>query len=118
MDLTVALNKLIKEVDAKNAEIHRLKAEAEIYREELSGVDASAYELNVDTDIVGPRFPDNPYNGQLYILTHNPNTLNKFNGDSWIIVDKTQNVSYTNNKIGNIGNLVDLNVPKLIFGTI
>jgi len=98
MDLTIALDQLIKEVDAKNAEIHRLKAETEIYREEVNGVDSSAYEFDVDTDIVGPRFPNNPYTGQLYILTHDPNTLNKFNGDNWIIVDKTQNVSYTNNK--------------------
>jgi hypothetical protein len=97
MDLTVALDHLIKEVDAKNAEINRLKVEAEIYREEAAGIDARAYVLDVDNDIVGPVLPTNPYLGQLFILFREPNNLYKWNGTEWIVVDKEQNSSYTDN---------------------
>jgi len=97
VDLTVALDHLIKEVDAKNAEIQRLKVEAEIYREEASGIDARAYLLDVDTDIVGPVLPINPYMGQLFILFREPNNLYKFNGTEWILVDRNQNTGYTDN---------------------
>jgi len=97
VDLTVALDHLIKEVDAKNAEIHRLKVEAEIYREEAAGIDARAYLLDVDTDIVGPVLPSNPYMGQLFILFREPNNLYKFNGTEWILVDRNQNTGYTDN---------------------
>jgi len=97
MDLTAALDQLIKEVDAKSAEIHRLKAEAEIYREEAAGIDARAYLLDVDTDMVGPQFPQNPYMGQIFIMVSQPNNLYKWNGTEWISVDKQQNSSYTDN---------------------
>jgi len=97
MDLTVALDQLIKEVDAKNAEINRLKIEAEIYREEAAGIDARAYLLDVDTDIVGPTLPTNPHIGQLFILFREPNNLYKWNSTEWILVDRNQNTGYTDN---------------------
>lgn len=97
IDLTVALDQLLKEVDSKNREIHQLKAERELYREESAGIDARAYLLDVDTDMIGPSFPSNPYNGQLFILVSQPNNLYKWNGTEWISVDKQQNSSYTDN---------------------
>lgn len=97
MDLTVALDQLLKEVDSKNREINQLKAERELYREEAAGIDARAYLLDVDTDMVGPNLPQNPYVGQLFILVSQPNNLYKWNGTEWIIVDKQQNTSYTDN---------------------
>ena len=97
IDLTVALDQLLKEVDSKNREIHQLKAERELYREEAAGIDARAYLLDVDTDMIGPSFPSNPYNGQLFILVSQPNNLYKWNGTEWISVDKQQNSSYTDN---------------------
>ena len=66
-------------------------------REEQAGVDAKAYLLDVDTDIVGPLFPSNPSIGQLFILVPQPDNLYKWNGDSWILVDKQQNTGYTDN---------------------
>jgi hypothetical protein len=66
-------------------------------REERSGVDEKAYLLDVDTDIVGPQFPSNQSMAQLFILVSQPNNLYKWNGDSWILVDKTQNTGYTDN---------------------
>ena len=97
IDLTVALDQLLKEVDSKNREIHQLKAERELYREEAAGIDARAYLLDVDTDMVGPNLPQNPYVGQLFILVSHPNNLYKWNGTEWIVVDKQQNISYTDN---------------------
>jgi hypothetical protein len=96
-DLTGALDQLLKEIDAKNGEIHRLHAQNEILREERAGVDEKAYLLDIDTDIVGPQFPSNQSIGQLFILVSQANNLYKWNGDSWILVDKTQNTGYTDN---------------------
>jgi len=97
MDLTAALDQLLKEVENKNHEIRRLHAANEILREEQAGVDEKAYLLDIDTDIVGPIFPNDPYVGQLFILVSQPNNLHKWNGDMWILVDKTQNTGYTDN---------------------
>jgi hypothetical protein len=97
MDLTVALDQLLKEIENKNNEIHRLHAQLEILNEEKEGIDEKAYLLDIDTDMVGPQLPGNPYTGQLFVLIRDPNNLYKYNGDSWILVDKTQNTGYTDN---------------------
>ena len=97
LDLTAALDQLLKEVENKNNEIHKLHAENEILREEKSGVDEKAYLLDVDTDIVGPEFPSNAELGQLFIRIREPNKLYKYNGEGWILVDKEQNTGYTDN---------------------
>lgn len=97
LDLTVALDQLLKEVDNKNAEIHQLKAERELYREEAQGIDARAYLLDVENDIISSKFPEQPYLGQFFILNNRPNDLYKWNGSEWISVDKTTNTSYTEN---------------------
>ena len=97
MDLTVALDQLLKEIDIKNREIHQLKAEREMFREEAEGIDARSYLLDIDTDIISHQFPTNPYNGQLFIINTQPNNLYKWNGTEWIVVDKQQNTSYTEN---------------------
>jgi len=97
MDLTAALDQLLKEVENKNNTIHKLNAEIEILREESSGVDEKAYLLDIDTDIIGPSYPINPNVGQLFILVSQPNNLYKWNGDMWILVDKNQNTGYTDN---------------------
>ena len=99
MDLTVALDHLIKEVDAKNAEIHRLKAERELFERLADGDDVAdkLYLLDIETDMVGSVLPPNPYVGQLFILWREPDNLYKFNGTEWILVDRNQNTGYTDN---------------------
>jgi hypothetical protein len=99
MDLTVALDHLIKEVDAKNHEIAQLKAERELFERlaENDDIGDKAYLLDIETDIVGSALPSNPYTGQLFILVREPNNLYKFNGTEWILVDRNQNTGYTDN---------------------
>ena len=44
----------------------------------------------------GPAFPANPNKGDSWIKTDQvPNTLHKFNGNDWILVDKTRSDNYT-----------------------
>jgi len=99
MDLTVALDHLIKEVDAKNNEINQLKAERELDKRlaESDDIGDKAYLLDVDNDIVGHNLPTQPYMGQLFILVREPNNLYKWNGSEWILVDRYQNTGYTDN---------------------
>ncbi len=47
----------------------------------------------------GSTFPANPTLGQLFLrLDTLPNTLYKWNGKKWLMVDKNQNTSYVNNE--------------------
>ena len=62
----------------------------------------------------GSSFPANPSLGQLFLrLDTLPNTLYKWNGKKWMMVDKNQNTSYVNNE-----KIVDSLIQQLKEGTI
>ena len=50
----------------------------------------------VHEETFGDEFPEDPLRGDTHVLTaHFPNQLYKFNGERWILVDKSNNNNYT-----------------------
>lgn len=50
----------------------------------------------VHAETFGNQFPEDPLRGDTHVLTlHYPNSVYKFNGDRWILLDKSNNDSYT-----------------------
>ena len=50
----------------------------------------------VHAETFGNQFPEDPLRGDTHVLTlYYPNSIYKFNGDRWILLDKSTNDSYT-----------------------
>lgn len=50
----------------------------------------------VHAETFGNQFPEDPLRGDTHVLTlHYPNSIYKFNGNNWILLDKSTNDSYT-----------------------
>jgi len=100
--LTTALDHMLAENEGKQHTINHLQSQLQavqdIAKEQASGVDAEEFTANAHSSILGPDLPLSGEMGQLFINTTKPELLYKFNGDSWIQVDKTTNTSYTDDE--------------------
>jgi hypothetical protein len=97
VELTSAIDGLLAELESKNNQIHELQAIIQIDKEEKVGIDETNFTFDISNDIIGPTLPSIASLGRLFILTSQPNNLYKFNGSSWILVDRDSNTSYTQN---------------------
>ena len=92
-ELAGEIDNLLEELKRKDKTIQQLRAEVELEREELAGIDASEFAANASTSAFGQEYPANPVLGQLFYNTKTL-ALSKWNGNNWIDVDKNQNTSY------------------------
>jgi hypothetical protein len=92
--LTRELDALLKENENKDNLIHQLRTKISLQEEELEGVDASEFDANLSTSLLGRTLPETANAGDLFYNTAEYE-LYKYNGLSWMRADKTQNTSYT-----------------------
>lgn len=92
--LTSEIDNLMGELHRKDQLIHSLQAREQIAELEQLGVSESEFDANMSTSMLGKVLPTVAISGDLFYNTANKN-LYKYNGITWIEVDKNTNTSYT-----------------------
>ena len=99
------IKKLVKEIEDLNKVVAAEPVETETAQQPLAPNLLEALSIQADgasavpTTTFGSDFPANPQKNQMFLkLDVMPSQLYKFNGNKWIMVDKSQNTSYANDQ--------------------